>query len=251
MSDNTIINATVALVSIGDRIQIEGLKLEDGRYAIAQQQVASLFSVIPTSAPKWLKSLLGEGSQLFRVKTDRPKQQGKQNRPESALLIDDFRILIRKLDKKGNAIAERLSDILMGVALEQFFADAFDDNLTKQDRQAIANCILDHADPWKRLYEKQMCDRAFSWFGCSFYWQFCYAFFTHEERCKHEQLNPIMRGGRKYKIHQFLEPETRERLKPRIIELGALLGASRSKQAFLTNYANLYGFGWQQELDFE
>lgn len=61
---------TVTSVNIGPLV-IEGLLMEDGTFGIAQQQVAAIFSVIPTSAPKWLKSILGEGFQLFQVTTNR------------------------------------------------------------------------------------------------------------------------------------------------------------------------------------
>lgn len=78
-----ILKAKVAIVKIG-LLEIEGLLFEDGTFGIAQQQAAALFSVIPTSAPKWLKATLGKEAELFSVKIDR-NGSTKQNRPEKAL----------------------------------------------------------------------------------------------------------------------------------------------------------------------
>ncbi len=128
--------AEVATIEIG-LYKFEGLKLENGQYAIAQQQIAQLFQIVPSSAPKWLKSLLEGGFQLFQVKTNREKQAGKQNRPENALSLLDFKKLIRKLDKQGNVIAEQIAESMLEMALEQRFADAFLIALTAGDRQEI------------------------------------------------------------------------------------------------------------------
>jgi prophage antirepressor-like protein len=105
--------------------------------------------------------------------------------------------------------------------------------------------ILDTPDPWKAMYTKEFCDRVFGWFGAQFYWDFCYYFLTVEERCK---LNSVR--SKTDKIHQYLEPVTRDRLTPRIHELNALVGSSRTKESFLVAYQNLYGRGWQGELEF-
>ena len=76
MANKNYIVADVATVHVG-HLEVEGLLAEDGTELIGQQQVASLFSVIPTSTPKWLKRLLGDGFQLFSVKTDRNEQTPK------------------------------------------------------------------------------------------------------------------------------------------------------------------------------
>ena len=133
--------ATIAIVKMGI-LEIEGLRFEDnGEYAIAQQQVATLFSVIPTSAPKWLKGILGAGFQLFRVTTDRNKGT-RQNRSESALSILDFERVVRALDRKGNEKAQAISDSLVGLALTQLFSDAFGIEFDKHDRQEYLTARL-------------------------------------------------------------------------------------------------------------
>lgn len=75
MAKKNYIKAEVALVSIG-HLEVEGLLTEDGVELIAQQQVASLFSVIPTSTPKWLKRLLENDFQLFSLTSSPPWKDG-------------------------------------------------------------------------------------------------------------------------------------------------------------------------------
>ena len=133
MTNNTTLKATVTLVKIGV-LEIEGLLLDDGRFAIAQQQIASLFSVIPTSAPKWLKSLLGNDFQLFSVKTNR-NIESRQNRSEKALLLTDLERLIFELALKGNETAISISRALIGLSLQQLFCDAFGIKFEQAERQ--------------------------------------------------------------------------------------------------------------------
>jgi len=126
--------AKVTTVKLGN-LEIEGLLIEDGSFGVAQQQVASLFSVIPTTAPKWLKARLDNGFQLFQVKTDRPKQDGKQNRAENVLTLTQFETLLRKLDREGNETARLMVDSMIGLSLTQLFSDAFNIKFDKEDRQ--------------------------------------------------------------------------------------------------------------------
>jgi prophage antirepressor-like protein len=105
--------------------------------------------------------------------------------------------------------------------------------------------ILDSPDPWKKLYQKEFCIRVFSWFGAQFYWDFCYEWMTPEERCKINQLNV---DKKKAKIHQYIEPETKERLKPYLYKLDALVNSVSCKEDFLIAYCNCFGSGWQLSL---
>lgn len=132
---DNIINAVVAPVPFG-AIEIEGLLLDTGEFAVALQQAASLFSVLPKSAQKWIQDSLSKDFQFFQVKTDRPRQSGKQNRPENALSLIDFERLLRKLDRKGNKTAQDMVDELVGLSLKQLFADAFNQKFEQEERQS-------------------------------------------------------------------------------------------------------------------
>lgn len=128
-----ILTAKVAPIPIGT-LEIEGLLFENGTFGIAQQQVAMLFSVMPTSAPKWVKGILGNDIQLFSVKTDR-NENTKQNRPEKALALTQFERLIVELTIKGDPTAISFSRLLIGLSLEQLFSDGFGIAFEVEDRQ--------------------------------------------------------------------------------------------------------------------
>jgi hypothetical protein len=125
-----VITAKVAQVPFGN-LTIEGLLLEDGKFAVALQQAATLFQIIPTSAPKWLRTNLGKDSSLYQVKTNRP---GRIRKPETAISLLDFERLLRALDKANNPIAVNMSDALIGLSLTQLFSDAFEIEVTKEQR---------------------------------------------------------------------------------------------------------------------
>lgn len=131
MADN-IIPSVVTQVPLG-LTEIEGLLLEDGRFAVAVQQAAILFSVRQDNVQRSLKALLGKDFQF--VKT-RAKRAARQNRPENALLLLDFERFARHLDRKGNQQARELIDQLVGLSLTQLFSDAFNIKFEKQERQS-------------------------------------------------------------------------------------------------------------------
>jgi hypothetical protein len=133
---NNILTAKVAIVRFGS-IEIEGLLIEDGRYAVAQQQAAKLFQIIPTSAPKWLKSILGKDASLFLVKTNREQIYGVRSRSsEKALSLKDFETLIVELSFEGDKTAQLMSRALIGLSLAQVFSDSFGVVFEKAERQS-------------------------------------------------------------------------------------------------------------------
>ena len=101
--------------------------------------------------------------------------------------------------------------------------------------------ITDLPCPWKKLYEKTFCDRVFGWFGADFYWKYAYCDLTAEEEAKINRLNPPVKGVRGYKIHQYLEPETRSRLAPYLNVLTAMVDTARTRKEFEGGYARHFG----------
>ncbi|MBW4666484.1 MAG: hypothetical protein KME60_03310 [Cyanomargarita calcarea GSE-NOS-MK-12-04C] len=238
-----ILTAVVAPVAIG-HIEIEGLHTDCGRFAVSVQQAADLFQVRPDNAQRDFKRALGRDVRFVRIRI----KNAESKKAENAILLDDFRKLVLKLNKKSNIVAEVLVEILCGVSLEQLFADAFDINLTKSDRQDIANRILDKACPWDLMYQKELREKGFSWYGSQFYWVYFYGWMDAEEKAKHERLNPVINGRRKDKIHQWIEPGTRDRLRDKAKELGMLIRMSQNRIQFEKNFAALYGHGYQNDL---
>lgn len=119
---------------------------------------------------------------------------------------------------------------------------------SKQARAEV-NRIMDTPWSWSLLYAKDTCSKGFLWYGSHFYWRYFYYWMNQEERAKHERVNPCKNGRRKYKIHQLIEPATRERLREKAIELGVLIKQSNCREAFERNFFATYGEGWQMDLD--
>ena len=111
--------AMIALVNIGSNIEIEGLRLPDGTFAVSVPQVAALFSVRQDHSSRDLKPLLGEGFQFAKAFSElNPK-------PVNIISLSQFEIVMMKLDRKGNIKAQELRDALSGLALNELFCDAF------------------------------------------------------------------------------------------------------------------------------
>ena len=111
--------ATIALVNIGCNIEIEGLRLVDGTFAVSVSQVADLFSVRQDHSSRDLKPQLGEGFQFAKAFSElNPKSV-------NIISLSQFEIVMMKLDRKGNLKAQELRDALAGLALNELFCDAF------------------------------------------------------------------------------------------------------------------------------
>jgi hypothetical protein len=112
------LTAEVTKVQVGI-LEFDGLMLSDGRYAIAVPQIAEIFQFAINHASRDLKTLLGEGFQFAKLKTKlNPKAV-------NIVFLEDFKKIIRLLDKKGNPLAEALTDALLEEGLERRFARAF------------------------------------------------------------------------------------------------------------------------------
>jgi hypothetical protein len=238
-----ILKATVTDVQIGN-ISVEGLKLETGEYAIAQQQVATLFQIHQSKASRWLKNILGMDFQFTSARTNRNPQAPRQNRPEKCLDLDSFALVIKWAAERDYPMGKTLAIAFIGLSLKQVWADAFGDEFGSGDRQQyLKSRIKDEPSKYQPYYFKEMCQIGFKYFGYHFYWIFFYDILTTEERCKLNLLNPInpTTGRRFEKIHQYLDDETKERLYPKVYELHALLKASNSRQEFLMLIGRING----------
>ena len=243
MTEN-ILTASVTTVEIGQNISIDGLKTECGQYAISVQQVARLFQVPRNNAQRTFESLLGKDRRFFKVRV----KNSPTKKSENGMLLDDFRKLTLLLARKNNKTADRLVYALFGLSLEQLFADAFNVELSRIERQQIVDRILDKPCPYEALYSKETCTKGFTWFGSSFYWKYFYNWMNQEEKAKHEESNPVVNGQRRYRIHQWIEPDTKNRLRDKAIELGVLIRQSNNRDQFQNNFQAMYGSGYQLDL---
>ena len=111
--------AMIALVNIGSNIEIEGLRLPNGTFAVSVSQVAALFSINPSNATKTTKALLGANSSLLQTASELHSQK------VNTVSLSQFDTILTQLDRKGNLKAQELRDALSGLALNELFCDAF------------------------------------------------------------------------------------------------------------------------------
>ena len=136
---NSITKATVALVKLRYDVEVEGLLLPDGSYAIAVPQIADLLITgnvekdgIKTSKnqlSKNLKRLCGESFKTSKAKTEFNKNV------TTIVTLPQFEKILAKLDRAGNKQAQQLRDDLAGLGLRQMFADAFGEKFEVEERQ--------------------------------------------------------------------------------------------------------------------
>ena len=111
--------AMIALVNIGSNIEIEGLRLPNGTFAVSVSQIANLFSIPQKNSSRDFKALLGEGFQFLKTSSElHPK-------PVNIISLSQFEIVMMMLDRMGNLKAQELRDALAGLALNELFCDAF------------------------------------------------------------------------------------------------------------------------------
>ena len=126
---SNITKATVATVKLGD-LEIEGLMLPDGSYAIAFSQLATLKLVPRNRSIKQLKSRIGGDFPSHQsIKTE------LNSKPVNVIDLEDFTKIVKKLARSGNERAFDFLEIMAGLSLRQLFADAFGEKFEVEERQ--------------------------------------------------------------------------------------------------------------------
>lgn len=122
--------ATVTQVPIGN-IEIEGLLLEDGTFAVGIPQLASLNLVPANRSIKELEVFSG-----MRFQSPIKTKTKLNPKAINAISIKDLEELIVRMSAKGNQVALNLNLALVGLSLTQLFSDAFGIKFETEDRQA-------------------------------------------------------------------------------------------------------------------
>ncbi|NER90342.1 hypothetical protein [Moorena sp. SIO3A2] len=129
-------HAEIAIVQIGD-YEIEGLYcFELDAYAVALPQICVFFSILNKNASRDVKALMGKGFSFLKLKTS------LHSKAVNAMLLPDFSKLVRKLDKSGLEAAELLVDAMNDLSWHQLFSQAFNQQLDKEEQQAILKSRL-------------------------------------------------------------------------------------------------------------
>lgn len=123
------------------------------------------------------------------------------------------------------------------VIANQFTPQTADAAIAQSQLKQEYSHVLDRPDPWKKLFDQEFCKQIYALGGPGFYWEFCYHWLTPTERCEIELKNPVLNGRRHDRIHQFFSEETKQRLRPYLAELAAVVAtANGDKKAFWTGY---------------
>lgn len=126
------IKAQIAPVRVGHLV-IEGLMTKDERFYVSIPQVVDRFTIDTQQPARYFKGLLGKGLTIDTV-FEKIAIEGTRV-TVNAMTIDTFEILITKLDRSGNKAAQDFRDDLVGLSLRQLFADAFNLEFEKKERQ--------------------------------------------------------------------------------------------------------------------
>jgi hypothetical protein len=215
----------------------------------SQQALSKLIKALTTnSAPKRLHRFLGKDLAL----TTNYSSSDISLRNATIYRSDFCFAVIKHYALEGSEIAEATLDAVGEIGLTSYIQSKTqwlpsEYQSSFQSRQQLDR-ILDKPCPYEALYSKETCTKGFTWFGSSFYWRYFYNWMNHEERAKHEELNPLVNGQRKHRIHQWIEPDTKNRLRDKAIELGVLIRQSSNRDQFQNNFQAMYGSGYQLDL---
>jgi hypothetical protein len=124
---------TITNVNIGPLV-IEGVLGDDGNLYVASRTLCSLFSAPQKNISRELKAILGEDSSAPQIVLTQEKEQNLPTRL-TCIPLTDFERVLRYYDRKGNAQAQQLTDVLIGLSLTQLFNDAFGLKFEKEERQ--------------------------------------------------------------------------------------------------------------------
>ena len=122
----------VADVLLANGVTVKGLRFGKGQYAIALTQFWVLIDEKIARQKNELrqsKALLGKNFQPVKASTELNSNKAY------VLNLKEFELLLAKADRAGYKVAQDLRDDLVGLSLEQLFADAFNDQFEKEERE--------------------------------------------------------------------------------------------------------------------
>lgn len=207
---------------------------------VTHPSIIKLESNLVTKSPsKWLEPFVGKELNLV---TDYSKNGGSV----TVYTAEFCAAVIQHYAFKGKETAQKTLSATTTIGLTSYIQsqtgwlpEQFKAAPKAQDELSR---ILDAPDPWQKFFEKAFCDRICKVYSTQFYWKVVYAVLTPQEYYKLQELNPKRQGrGRLHCIHQFIEPETKERMKPYLREARALLNAAENRQQFDDGYLRQFG----------
>lgn len=126
----TILTLDLTKVPIG-LITIEGLvDPKTNEFYVGIPQIAEQFSIPIKHASRDIKAMMGAGFTFPQATTK------LHSRLVNVVTLKNYELIVAKLDRKGNKIAQDFRDSLVGLSLTQLFCDAFKIKFDEEERQA-------------------------------------------------------------------------------------------------------------------
>jgi hypothetical protein len=109
---------------------------------------------------------------------------------------------------------------------------------------------LETPQPWTRMFESEFEEHLARITKLhkthirngKFYWELVYNWMTPEEKARLDIVNPVLTNGRrKYKIHQMLSSQTKQRLTPHVTSVLILMKSANSVDELRRLVGRQYG----------
>lgn len=141
-----------------------------------------------------------------------------------------------------------LAKTAKGKEIRKYFLEC--ERIAKQQaprQQDELSRILDTPNPWEKMYDKKFCDRISKTYGYKFYREVVYALLTPKEYLKMDKLSETKNGKKRdHCLHQLIEPETKERMKPYLEIIQVMLNSVNTMEDFNRAYFRQFGV-WIEE----
>ncbi|MBC6430145.1 hypothetical protein FM036_04525 [Nostoc sp. HG1] len=216
--------------------------VETKEYRMSQNQILSIIGInrnwlimLPFKSPRLHQKLIQQGLNHVTLAAEYTVN-GVGTRAET-ISINDVRIIWRYFDTKGNLQAQSLIDALAEDSLTSRFEQIWGEQRTVEQRRIDDYRILSTPCPWTKMFEAEFEENLARISKLHkkhiknglYYWEFIYSWMTPEEKAKLDIVNPVLiNGRRKYKIHQMLSHETKQRLSPHVTSVLVLMKSANS-----------------------
>jgi hypothetical protein len=216
--------------------------IETKEYRMSQSQILDPIGIkrnwltrLQFSLPRVYQILMEQGLDPFTVSAAYTVNKTRISAVTRSL--KDVRIIWRYFDKQGNASASLLVDALAEDSLKSRFEQVWGEERTLLERRTDDCRILSTPSPWTRVFETEFEDNLARISKLhkkhiqngKYYWEFIYGWMTPGEKAKLDIVNPALTNGRRrYKIHQMLSDETKQRLTPHVTSILILMKSANS-----------------------
>jgi len=261
---NEILTGTSVKLRFLD-MELDSIRLTESKeYRFSKSQTLAAIgrnrdylAVLAKKSPNKVQTLTSKGFTWVGVKVK--FHDGLQYRHAETLSLADVRIFWRCEDRWGNPTAADLIDILSEDSLSDRCDQVWGETRSEESRHERDRRMFDTPEVWSLMFDREVEYHLARLSGLhkrdirngKIYWQFFYRWMTPDERVQMDIDNPVLScGRRKYKIHQFLTPETKARMQVHIRAVFTLMKTARDMTDWRRLMMCYEGFD-QGDFDFE